>query len=166
LVHVRIVSLSVDASSNQPVIILKPVDDEESSARLLPIWIGHPEAASILLALQNIEPPRPMTHDLLNNVVSTLGRQVTRVEITHLEAGTFYAAIFLEDESGTVVVDARPSDSIALAVRAGSPIYVAEQVLDEAAVTSGQSDPSEDEEVQVQQFRDFLESVDPRDFQG
>jgi len=166
LVHVRIVSLSVDAASNQPVIILKPVDDEESSARLLPIWIGHPEAASILLALQSIEPPRPMTHDLLSNIVSTLGHQVARVEITRLEAGTFYAAIFLEDESGTVVIDARPSDSIALAVRTGSPIYVAEQVLDEAAVTADQNSPSEDEEAQVQQFRDFLESVDPRDFQG
>ena len=82
MIHVRIASLSVDAVSNQPVIILKPTDEDVAAGRLLPIWIGHPEATAILLALQGMEPPRPMTHDLLKNVIDTVQMQVERVEIT------------------------------------------------------------------------------------
>ncbi|MDZ4178845.1 MAG: bifunctional nuclease family protein [Coriobacteriia bacterium] len=165
MVHVSIASLSVDATSNQPVVILRPVDDEGPEARLLPIWIGHPEATAILLALQDVEPPRPMTHDLLRSVINSLDHLVERIEITRLEEGTFYAAIVLRGEEQSVAVDARPSDSIALAVRTGSPIYVAEEVLDEAAVIA-EVVTEIDEEAEVEQFREFLEEVDPSDFQG
>ncbi len=165
MIHVRIASLSVDASSNQPVIILRPVDDEGPRARLLPIWIGHPEAAAILFALQDVEPPRPMTHDLLRSVIASLDHLVDRIEITRLEEGTFYAAVVLRGEERSIAIDARPSDSIALAVRTGSPIYVAEEVLDEAAVLADQA-VEVDEEAEVKEFRDFLERVDPNDFQG
>lgn len=169
MIQVRIASLAVDPRSNQPVILLKPLDDEPGLSRLLPIWIGHPEATAILLAIEGVETPRPMTHDLLQGIVGALDAYIERVEITRVEEGTFYAGIVVRGEERTRIVDARPSDSIALAVRTGSPIYVAEDVLDVAAVVEepGESLVDEvDEDQQVEEFRRFLENVDPEDFQG
>lgn len=159
MIPVRIHSLNVDATTNQPVIILR----EPESGKLLPIWIGHNEATAILLNLQQVEPPRPMTHDLLNNVIGELGFVVERVEITRLEDSTFYAAVVLRGEERTIAVDARPSDSIALAVRANAPLLVAEEVLDAAGLVP---DEDYDEEAEVERFRDFLENVEPQDFSG
>lgn len=168
MIQVRIASLAVDPRSNQPVIILRPLDDEPGApSRLLPIWIGHPEATAILLAIEGVETPRPMTHDLLQGIVGALDAYIERVEITRVDEGTFYAGIVVRGEERTRIVDARPSDSIALAVRTGSPIYVAEDVLDAAAVIEEPSDSiAEDEDEQIEEFRRFLESVDPEDFQG
>ncbi len=164
MIPVGIASLSVDSVSNQPVIILRPVDEEGVGGRLVPIWIGQNEATAILLALQDIEPPRPMTHDLLKTMIETLGAEVARVEITRIEGGTFFAIVALSGPGDVVFeIDARPSDSIALAVRTGAPIFISEQVLDEAAVVEV---AEEDEEEQVERFREFLEGVDPEDFQG
>lgn len=162
MVHVRIASLALDPRSNQPVLVLKPLEDEPGHGRLLPIWIGHPEATAILLAIEGVDMPRPMTHDLLGSVVETLGYYVDKVEITRVDEGTFFAAIFLRGEDVMRVVDARPSDSIALAIRVGAPIFVAEEVLNTAAV----ADEPTDEEAEVEEFRRFLENVDPEDFQG
>ena len=164
MIPVGIASLSVDSASNQPVIILRPVEDDAAGGRLLPIWIGQNEATAILLALQGISPPRPMTHDLLKDAIETLGAQVSRIEITRIESGTFYALIVLSGPGDIrMEVDARPSDSIALAVRTGAPIFISEEVLDEAAVVEV---IEEDEETQVEQFREFVDGVDPEDFQG
>ncbi len=164
MIPVGIASLSVDSASNQPVIILRPVEDDAAGGRLLPIWIGQNEATAILLALQGISPPRPMTHDLLKDAIEALGAQVSRIEITRIESGTFYALIVLSGPGDIrMEVDARPSDSIALAVRTGAPIFISEEVLDEAAVVEV---IEEDEETQVEQFREFLDGVDPEDFQG
>ena len=164
MVHVRIASLSVDSVSNQPVIILRPVDESTAEGRLVPIWIGQAEATAILLALQGIAPPRPMTHDLLARVIAELDTTLSRVEITRIEGGTFYANLVLIDEGGAEhEVDARPSDSIALAVRTGSPIYLSEQVIEEAAVIEVTEEEEEDE---VERFRAFLDHVDPCDFQS
>lgn len=165
MVHVRIASLSVDAASNQPVIILRPITDEPGEGRLLPIWIGHTEATAILLALQGMEPPRPMTHDLLKNVLDTLEFKVARVEITRVEEGTYFAAIVLRAEERLLAVDARPSDSIALAVRTGSPIFVAEDVLDASSVPETEIEETDAEE-ELEKFRQFLDHVDPSDFQS
>lgn len=165
MIQVRIASLALDPRSNQPVIVLKPLDEEDGFGRLLPIWIGHPEASAILLAVEGVETPRPMTHDLLRNTIEALDVFVERVEITRVEAGTFYGALVLRGEESVRVVDARPSDCLALAVRTGSPIYVAEDVLEEAAVVDQPREP-EDEEQEVAEFREFLEHVDPADFQG
>lgn len=162
MVHVRIASLALDPRSNQPVIVLKPLDDEPGHGRLLPIWIGHPEATAILLAIEGVETPRPMTHDLLRGVVESLDAYLERVEITRVEEGTFYAALVLRGEERTRVVDARPSDSIALALRTGAPIFVSEEVLNAAAV----ADEPLDEDAEVEEFRRFLDHVDPEDFQG
>ncbi len=161
--QVRIASLALDPRSNQPVVLLKPLEEEPGTGRLLPIWIGHPEATAILLALEGVETPRPMTHDLLRSIVETLDNYVERVEITRVDEGTFYAAIILRGEESTRVVDARPSDSIALAIRTGSPIFVADEVLESAGVPD-ESVTAVDEEEELEAFRDFLDHVDPADF--
>ncbi|HET6350645.1 MAG TPA: bifunctional nuclease family protein [Coriobacteriia bacterium] len=161
MVQVRIASLAVDPRTNQPVIILKPLEDQPNSDRLLPIWIGHPEATAILLAIEGIETPRPMTHDLFIDTLEALDSYVERVEITRVEDGTFFAALVLRGEERTRIVDARPSDSIALAVRTGAPLYVAEDVLESAAM----HDVAVDEDAEIEEFRRFLENVDPEDFQ-
>jgi bifunctional DNase/RNase len=165
VIEVRIASLAVDPRSNQPVIILRPLDDAAGNGRILPIWIGQPEATAILLALEDVDLPRPLTHDLLKNVLETLGAYVERVEITRVEDGTFYAALIVRAEERRMAIDARPSDSIALAVRTGAPLYVAENVMETAAVAD-EMGAEIDEEAELQEFREFLEHVDPEDFQG
>jgi bifunctional DNase/RNase len=165
MVQVRIASLALDPRTSQPVIILKPLSDEPGEGKLLPIWIGHPEATAILLALEGAEPPRPFTHDLMKSMLESLDSYVERIDITRVEEGTFYAAITLRAEERTRIVDARPSDSIALAIRMGAPIYVAEEVFEVAAVAD-EPGAAPDEEAELAAFRDFLDSVDPEDFQG
>lgn len=163
MLQVRIAGLSLDAVTEQPVLLLVPVDEDKAPdavRRALPIWIGHAEATAILLAVQGIDPPRPMTHDLLKMALEATGHVVSRVEITRLEGGTFYAALVLRGEEHEVAIDARPSDSVALAVRFGCPVYVAEQVFAEAAVEVTEVD----EEEEVERFRNFLDHVDPADF--
>jgi len=167
VVPVRIASLSVDAVSNQPVIVLRPTEDEPGEGRLVPIWIGHAEATAILLALQGMEPPRPMTHDLLKGVIDSMDVALARVEITRIEDGTFYAALVLRGEERTIAVDARPSDSIALAVRTHSPIFIAEEVIEAASIPEPlETDEEIDEDAELERFREFLDEVNPEDFQG
>jgi bifunctional DNase/RNase len=165
MIEVRIASLALDPRTNQPVIVLKPLDEEPGEGRLLPIWIGHPEATAILLALEGAEPSRPLTHDLMRNVLQTLDAYVERVEITRVEEGTFFAALVLRAEERSIAIDARPSDSIALAVRMGAPLFVAEEVLDSASVQD-EFGASDDEEAELAAFRDFLDSVQPEDFES
>ncbi len=165
MIQVRIASLAVDPRSNQPVIVLRPLDEEPGNGRVLPIWIGQPEATAILLAIEGVELPRPLTHDLMKNMLETLGSYLERVEITRVEEGTFFAALIVRAEDRTLAIDARPSDSIALAVRTGAPIFVAESVLDEASIDDS-TDEVVDEEAELQAFREFLDEVDPEDFQG
>jgi len=163
VLEVRIAGLSVDATTSQPVLLLVPVGERAESAntrRALPIWIGTPEATAILLAIQNVVPPRPMTHDLMLGAIQATGFQVDRIEVTRLDGGTFYASLVLRNEAQVAVVDARPSDCVALAVRSGCPIFVADEVFSEAAVEVTEVD----EEAEVERFRDFLEHVDPADF--
>lgn len=155
MIPVHIHSLGLDEQNDQPVLILR----EDDGHRVVPIWIGHPEATAIMLAVQGIEPPRPLTHDLMMRIVEATGYVVERVEITRVEEGTFFAALVLRGGERTLVVDARPSDSLALAVRAGCPVLVAEEVM----VSSGVI-PEEEAEEEVAAFRDFLDHVQPEDF--
>ena len=157
MIEVTIHSMSMDVVSNQPVVILRSLED----GRLLPIWIGHPEATAILLNLQDVIPPRPLTHDLIATILDELTATVDRIEIDRLEEGTFFASIVLTDGFAERVIDARPSDSIAIAVRTSSPMFVADEVMDEAGLSP---EDSVDEEVEVERFREFLNTVDPEDF--
>ncbi len=156
--QMSIYGISFDVVGKQPVVLLKTEDGE----RYLPIWIGHAEAGAILARLQDTETPRPMTHDLLANLVGDLGAQVVRVAVTDLRDGTFYAAITLRRDGGDIEVDSRPSDAIALAVRVDAPIFVADDVIAENAVQF--TDRPEREDETVEKFKEFLDQVSPDDF--
>jgi len=149
--------VSFDAN-RQPIVLLKA----EEGGKYLPIWIGHPEAAAILMKLQNAELPRPMTHDLLANILTDLSTKLVRVLVTELKENTFYAVLQLATPDGEIDVDSRPSDAIALAVRTDAPIFAARDLLDASGVEFEQ-EPEDSEEL-VQEFRDFLDHITPEDF--
>jgi len=153
-----IYGVSFDMVGKQPIVLLKTVD----SNKFLPIWIGHPEAAAILMKLQGASPPRPMTHDLLSDVLGELEANCTRVAVTELRENTFYASITLAVNGREVEIDSRPSDALALAVRANAPIFAAEDVITESAIEF-EHDVEDTEEV-VTKFKQFLDQVSPEDF--
>ncbi len=165
MVQVRVVGLAVDSRS-QPVILLKPILEEPGTGTMLPIWIGAQEATSIFIAVEGAEAPRPLAHDLMKTLLETVGAEVERVEVTKIEGGTFYAEITLRTRDGWRILDARPSDSIALAARVDAPIWVADEVLEEAGIVDETEGPHEDEDAKLAEFKKFLEEVDPEDFQG
>jgi hypothetical protein len=145
----------------QPIVLLKTVDGN----RFLPIWIGHPEAAAILMKLQSQAPPRPMTHDLLSDMLEQLGAQVIRITVTELRENTFYAQITVQQDGTEIEVDSRPSDAIALAIRAEAPIFAADRVIEESAIEFEGEDVDEERlEAEVAKFKHFLDEVTPEDF--
>ena len=161
--------VSFEPIGKQPIVLLKTADDD----KFLPIWIGHPEAAAILMKLQGTTPPRPMTHDLLTEVISELQGEIVRVTVTELKENTFYARITIVHDGREVEVDSRPSDAIALAVRCDARIFAADDVIEE----SGIEFQTEDEEqaagivtassladLDPAEFRKFLETVTPEQF--
>jgi uncharacterized protein len=142
LVEVKIGALIMDPNSNSPIVVLKGVDSET----ILPIWVGAFEANAIALEIEKIVPQRPMTHDLIRNLIKEIGLQVTRVVITDLRDNTFYAIIELTDENGkTIALDARPSDAIALALRSDCAIFAEQKVLDISATSTQTETPFEGE---------------------
>jgi bifunctional DNase/RNase len=163
MIEVQLASLAVD-SRGQPVVILAPAGSEPGARRLLPIWIGVPEASAIMLAVEGTAPARPQVYDLMATLVGRLGAEVKQVVVTKLDGGTYYAEIALGTPGGLEVIDARPSDSIALAVRVGAPIFVAEAVFAEAGMPDEES--AGDEQSQLAAFHSFLEDVEPDDFRG
>ncbi len=158
--RMSIYGINLDLFSSSPIVILK-VEDEN---RYLPIWIGQPEARSILMKLQNQEFSRPLTHDLAVNLVSELGGSMERVTVTELRDSTFFATISLEIGGRTVEVDSRPSDAIALAVRAGAEIFAADTVIEEAAVVFEEAMEEAPEDEVVDKFKDWMNRVSPEDF--
>lgn len=148
------VGVRVEMPSNQPIVLLREVDGE----RYLPIWIGAPEAAAIAFAQQGVLPPRPLTHDLLKNVLEATGNALAEVRITEMSEGVFYATMVLDT---SIEIEARPSDSIALALRTGARIVCADDLLDEVGIAV----PDEREE-EVEKFREFLDHVSPEDFES
>ena len=151
--ELSVVGVRVELPSNQPIVLLKEADGD----RYLPIWIGAVEATAIAYAQQGIVPARPMTHDLFRDVLEAVGATLSAVRITELRDGIFYAELVFD---GGVEVSARPSDAIALAIRAGVTIYGEEAVLAEAGI----SVPDEQED-EVEKFREFLDTISPEDFQ-
>ena len=155
-----IYGVSFDMVGKQPIVLLKTVD----SNKFLPIWIGHPEAAAILMKLQGASTPRPMTHDLLFEMLGELDVNCSRVSVTELRENTFFATITLQMDGKEMEIDSRPSDALALAVRSGAPIFAAEDVIAESAIEF-EHDVEDTEEV-VEKFKDFLDRVTPEDFLG
>ena len=135
-IQMTIKGLMIDPVTNMPIIVLR----DQEGQRLLPIWVGVFEANAIALQIENVQTPRPMTHDLLRNVISDLEAQVQRVVVCELKDNTFYATIYLQSGSRTLTVDARPSDAIALALRTRSPIYVEEAVIQNARAIESSKD--------------------------
>lgn len=160
--------VSFEPIGKQPIVLLKTLDED----RFLPIWIGHPEAAAILMKLQGASPPRPMTHDLLTEVVSELKAEVVRVTVTELRENTYFAKITFVHDGQELEIDSRPSDAIALAVRCEAQIFVADAVVEESGIEFQAGD---DEQVSLvtassladldpEEFSRFIESVTPEEF--
>lgn len=149
--------LTLDPLTNMPIIILKDVEGN----RALPIWIGANEANAIAMEMERITTPRPMTHDLIRNILEGLKAKVSRIVVNDLRDNTFYAVIFLTVNGTEVAIDSRPSDAIALALRVKSPIFVAEKVIREAkSIDLTEDKPAED----AQSVRDWIENLKPEDF--
>jgi len=153
-----IYGVSFDMVGKQPIVLLKTIDGN----KFLPIWIGHPEAAAILMKLQGATTPRPMTHDLISEMINELDAQCTRVSVTELKDNTFYASITLRVNGQEIEIDSRPSDALAVAVRTSAPIFAAEDVIQESAIEFEHE--AEDTEEVVDQFKRFLDEVTPEDF--
>lgn len=154
-----VLGVRVEMPTNSPIVLLR----EREGKRYVPIWIGAPEATAIAYAQQGVEPPRPLTHDLMVSMIEALGRRLEEVRITRLERGSgtdggiFYAELVFD---GGTVLSSRPSDAIALALRAATPILATEELLDEVGVTM-----AVEEEDEVERFREFLDSVSAEDFE-
>jgi uncharacterized protein len=153
-IEMTIKGLMIDPITNLPIVILR----DREGQRVLPIWVGVAEANAIALQIENITTPRPMTHDLLRNVIEDLHGQIRKIVVSDLKENTFYALIYLEVAGEPVAIDARPSDAIALALRAKAPIYVEERVVDTARTTDFAPDTENAERLQK-----WLESLDPDD---
>jgi bifunctional DNase/RNase len=162
MIKMEVLGVQQVLPSNTPVVLLR----EEDGERLLPIFIGLPEATAIGLALSGQEPPRPMTHDLMAGVLETFSIALEQVVVSELRDRTFFAEIYLRGPVGVEAVSARPSDAIALAVRTGAAVFVADEVLDEAGYVAPSSDEAPMADAQVEEFRAFLDTVNPDDFAG
>ncbi|MBA2530009.1 MAG: bifunctional nuclease family protein [Euzebyales bacterium] len=155
MIELELVGVRVELPHNQPIVLLK----ERSGERFLPIWIGAVEATAIAFALQGVAAARPLTHDLMRDLLASLDVAVDRIVVTELRERTFFAEIQMTSDGESVVVSSRPSDAIALAVRATAPIFADESVLAEAGI-----EIEDEEEAEVEQFKEFLDQIRPEDF--
>lgn len=163
MIEVELVGVRVELPANQPIVLLK----EKTGARYLPIWIGAVEATAIAFALQGVETPRPLTHDLFVDVLEDLGVRLESVHVTELREGTFYAELHFVQNGRNHTVSSRPSDAIAIASRLDAvPIFASEAVMDEAGLEIEATEEGDEvqAEEQVRQFREFLDEVTPEDF--
>lgn len=156
MIEMQLVGVRVELPTNQPIVLLR----EREGERFLPIFIGPVEATAIAFALQGIVTPRPMTHDLLKNVLEETGVGIDRVVITELRDSTFYASLEMTRDGATYSVSSRPSDAIALAVRGNVPVFASPDVLTEAGITL----PEETAEDEIERFKEFIDNVSPEDF--
>ena len=159
MVEMKVEGLTLDPLTNMPIIILKDLDGEKS----LPIWVGFFEANAIALEIENITTPRPMTHDLIKNLVTMLKAQIKHILVSELKDNTFYAVITLTMNGSTMTVDSRPSDAIAIALRAKAPIFVNESVI-ESAKSLDIPESVKDKSAEKDQWKNWLENIKPQDF--
>ena len=177
MIEVTVSRLGLDSSTNSYVVVLQ----ERDGTRLLPIWIGQPEAESIVMHMHDVKRARPLTHDLVRSLIVGMGAQLTRVQITRVEKSTYYAELHLQHGADVVHIDARPSDSIAVALRLAAPIFAAESLLVDPGVEvddegdeestnfepdlgSGDAGPPDDTELSAEQLKSYLENLRPEDF--
>ena len=160
LIPMEVIGVRVEMPSNQPIILLKEID----GSRFLPIWVGAVEATAIAFAQQGVEPPRPLTHDLMRQLLEVLQVTLTEVQLTEIKEGIFYATMHLLDQSSQpLTLAARPSDAIALALRTHSSILASAELLTAVGVEMPVADGENQE---VEKFREFLDQINPEDFAG
>lgn len=158
MIEVTVGHLGLDRTTNTPVVILR----EKNGNRVLPIWIGPAEASAIAMEMQGVKPPRPMTHDLLKTIITGLGAELRRVVISALKDKTYFAELMLQRDDHHYQFDARPSDSIALALRLSAPIFTQDQLLEQTAIEAADAEPQSS--LDAEQLRRYLEKMDPQDF--
>jgi bifunctional DNase/RNase len=168
MVAMQVVGVRIEMPSNQPIVLLKEID----GVRFLPIWVGAVEATAIAFAQQGVVPPRPLTHDLMQDIVESLDATLTAVQVTAMEEGVFMASLLMRDPNGNAVsVSARPSDAIALALRTHSNILADSDLLDSVGIEIPE-DVAQDamnasgESSEMERFREFLDQINPEDFAG
>ncbi|HIS88729.1 TPA: bifunctional nuclease family protein [Candidatus Avigastranaerophilus faecigallinarum] len=158
MIEMKVMGIAIDTASGSPIIVLNDKDNRKA----LPIWIGSAEASAIIRKIENIKVLRPMTHDLIIDVIEKTGYSVDRVEINDVEKETYFSTIYLTNEDGKeVTIDSRPSDAIAVAIRVDAPIFVSAKVLADGSVSCD----SEKDEAESQEFRNFIQSIKPSDFE-
>ena len=158
MIQMRVMGIAIDTRTGNPIVVLNDMENRKA----LPIWIGSAEASSIIRKIENLKVLRPMTHDLMINFIKATGYDIEKVQINDVDNETYFSTVYLSNREGKVLeVDARPSDAIALALRAEAPIYVTEKVLMDGSVTC---DAQKDEE-EAQEFRNFVQSIKPSDFE-
>ena len=163
MISMEVIGVRVEMPSNQPIVLLKEID----GTRFLPIWVGAVEATAIAFAQQGVKPPRPLTHDLTQNIVEVLDATLTAVHVTHIDEGVFYANLIVRDSfENTHTISARPSDAIALALRAAANILASSQLLDEIGIEIPAEAAPGDDNQEVERFREFLDQINPEDFAG
>jgi len=157
MIEMRVMGIALDTRTGSPIVVLHDKDNRKA----LPIWIGSAEASAIIRKIENLTVARPMTHDLIIEMVEKTGYKIDRIEISDVEKETYYATIFLKDKDDkTIEIDSRPSDAIAVAIRVDAPIFVAPKVLASGSVST---DSAKDEE-EAQEFKNFVQSIKPSDF--
>ena len=157
-IPMELIGVRIELPTNQPIVLLR----EASGTRYLPIWIGAVEATAIAYALEGVTPQRPLTHDLLKTISESLGASVARVVVTELRDSVYYADLVLARADDEVTVSSRPSDAIALAARMDAPIFATPEVLEDAGIEIR----DEDEEAEIERFREFLDEITPEDFEA
>ncbi len=158
MIEMKVMGIAIDTASGSPIIVLNDLENRKA----LPIWIGSAEAGAIIRKIENIKVLRPMTHDLIIDIIEKTGYKVDRVEINDVENDTYYSTIYLSDGNGNeVTIDSRPSDAIAVAIRVEAPIFVSAKVLADGSVSCD----SEKDEAESQEFRNFIQSIKPSDFE-
>ncbi len=158
MIEMKVMGIALDTRTGSPIVVLHDLDNRKA----LPIWIGSAEASAIIRKIENIKVQRPMTHDLIIQVIEKTGYKIDRVEISDVDEDTYFASIvLLNDEGGVVEIDARPSDAIAVSIRVEAPIYVSASVLASGAISS---DAAKDEQ-EAEEFKSFIQSIKPSDFE-
>lgn len=158
MIEMRVMGIALDTRTGSPIVVLHDKDNRKA----LPIWIGSAEASAIIRKIENLAVARPMTHDLIIDIIEKAGYTLDRIEINDVEKETYYATLFLKNDSDNVIeIDARPSDAIAVAIRVDAPIFVTANVLSNGSVST---DSAKDEE-ESQEFKNFIQSVKPSDFE-